>query len=205
MPKTRRQVTRTFALMPLLLSGALVAPAARAAGDRVNVAGQWFEPTARVADTELMLNGTGLRAVAWFKAFAAGLYLPARADTAAVALGMAGPKRLQLRMLRELPAEEFVKALNKGVLRNLPAAEAGGYQGRLAQLDQTIAALVKVQESDVVDLDHEPGRGLVMRLNGKLRGDAIAGEQMFAAVLRAFVGDLPYDEKLKAGLLGRRS
>jgi len=203
MPTTRRQINQTLALMPLLMSAALICPASHAAGERVKVAGQWFEATARVANTDLLLNGTGLRAVSWFKAFAAGLYLPARADTAASALAMAGPKRLQLRMLRELPADEFVKALNKGVLRNLPAVEAAGFQGRLAQLDQTIAALVKVQEGDAVDLDHEPGRGLVMRLNGKLRGDVIAGEQMFAAVLRAFVGDLPYDEKLKAGLLGR--
>jgi len=102
-----------------------------------------------------------------------------------------------------VPAGEFVKALNKGVARNVSPEELQGLEAGLQQFDQMISALGKVRTGDVVDLDHEPGRGLVMRVNGTLRGDAVAGEGMFTALLRAFVGNKPYDEKLKAGLLGR--
>jgi len=197
----RRQSLHWLSLLPVLHLLAAW-PASQAAPPRVEVAGQWFDTTAQVAGSNLLLNGTGVRQVAWFKGFAAGLYLLAHAASAEQALAQTGPKRLQLRMLREVPAGEFVKALNKGVARNASPRELQILEPALEQLDQLIGALGKVQPGDVVDLDHEPGRGLVMRVNGTLRGDAVGGDGMFPALLRAFVGDKPYDDKLKAGLLG---
>jgi hypothetical protein len=181
---------------PALAQGAPVA--------RVQVEGQWFEGQAEVAGTALRLNGTGIRAVAWFKGYAAGLYLPSAASTPEQAVEMPGPKRIQIRMLNDVPAEEFVKALNKGVARNVTPQELAALQDGLAQFARQVGALKQVKTGDVVNLDHEPGRGLLMRVNGTLRGDAIAGDDLFAAVLRSFVGQRPFDEKLKAGLLGRK-
>jgi hypothetical protein len=187
----------------LLLLATLAPLPLLASAGRVQVEGQWFDTTATVAGAPLVLNGTGVRQVAWFKGFAAGLYLPARANSADKAVAQAGPKRLQLRMLKDVPAGEFVKALNKGVARNVSPQELQELEPSLQRFDDMISALGKVRTGDVVDIDHEPGKGLVMRVNGTLRGDAVAGEGMFTALLRAFVGDKPYDDKLKAGLLGR--
>jgi len=181
---------------PALAHGAPVA--------RVQVEGQWFEGQAEVAGTALRLNGTGIRAVAWFKGYAAGLYLPSAASTPEQAVEMPGPKRIQIRMLNDVPAEEFVKALNKGVARNVTPQELAALQDGLAQFARQVGALKQVKTGDVVNLDHEPGRGLLMRVNGTLRGDPIGGDDLFAAVLRSFVGQRPFDEKLKAGLLGRK-
>lgn len=172
---------------------------------RVQVEGQWFEGEHTLAGTRLKLNGTGVRAVAWFKGYAVGLYLPELATTAERAVAMPGPKRLQLRMLYTVPAEEFVKALNKGVTRNASEQEMAGLAAPLAQFARQVGALGQVREGDVVDLDHEPGQGMVMRVNGKLRGDLVPGDALFAAVLRSFVGERPYDKKMKAGLLGRKA
>ncbi len=169
---------------------------------RVKVEDQWFDGVARVAGTDLLLNGTGVRAVAWFKGYAAGLYLRARATSAEQALAMAGPKRLQLRMLYDVPAAEFVKAVHKGVLRNATAQQAAALAAGLAQFERQVSELSRVRRGDVIDLDYEPGRGMSLRLNGTLRGGLIAGDDFFTAVLRSFVGERPYDERLKAGLLG---
>jgi len=185
-----------------VLSGPALAQGAPAS--RVQVEGQWFEGQAEVAGTALRLNGTGVRAVAWFKGYAAGLYLPSAASTPEQAVEMPGPKRIQIRMLKDVPAEEFVKALNKGVARNVTPQELTALQDGLAQFARQVGALGQVKTGDVVNLDHEPGRGLLMRVNGTLRGDPIAGDDLFAAVLRSFVGQRPFDEKLKAGLLGRK-
>lgn len=174
-----------------------------AQGDTVHVEGQPFDRRVRLVGTDLQLNGTGIRAVAWFKGYAAGLYLPAKAGTAAQAVGMAGPKRLQMRMLQEVPAAEFVKAFKKGVTRNTAGAEMPGLQPRMERFEALITAVGKVRKGDVIDLDLEPGRGTAFSLNGTLRGEVIAGDDFFAALLRSFVGDRPYDEKLKSGLLGR--
>ena len=91
-------------------------------GPRV-VEGQPFARRVALVDTELQLNGTGVRAVAWFKGYAAGLYLTQPGRDLAQVLAAHGPKRLQLRLLQDVPAAEFVKALRKGIDRNTPPDE----------------------------------------------------------------------------------
>jgi hypothetical protein len=199
-----RQPTRRTVIIGLgLLSAAwmpLVTQAADAAS--ITVSGLVFERHVHGAGVELLLNGTGLRAVAWFKAYAAALYLGVRANTAEQAVSAPGPKRLQLRFYRDLPAAEFVKALNVGLPRNSEPALAEKLADRQALLAGRIAALETLHESDTVDLDFDPAQGLLFKLNGKLRGEPIAGEDFYGALLRVFVGEHPSDAKLKAGLLG---
>lgn len=194
---------------PLLccLAAAFALPgvALSAEADKLSYEGQQFDLRVRVAGTELALNGTGVRQVAWFKGYLAALYLPARAATAAQAVGQAGPKRIQLRMLHDVPAVEFSKAVRKGVSRNLPAGDAVGLNDRLERFVKAIEALGKVRAKDVVNLDFEPGRGLAMYVNATVRGEPIPGDDFYAALLRSFIGDVPYDVKMRAGLLGKPS
>jgi Chalcone isomerase-like len=181
----------------------LLGPPAARASDRVMYEGQSFERGVRVAGSELRLNGTGVRQVAWFKGYLAALYLPGPAASAAQAVAMGGPKRIHLRMLHEVQAIEFSKAVRKGVLRNVAASQHGALLDRLERFVRQIDALGKVRPKDVVDLDFEPGRGLTLYVNATLRGEPIPGEDFYAALLRSFVGDVPYDEKMRSGLLGR--
>ena len=44
--------------------------------------------------------------------------------------------------------------------------------------------------------------GAELGLNGALRGEAIPGDDFYGTLLRAFIGERPYDARLKAGLLG---
>ena len=195
-----RQRLRLFALV--LLATAIVGMAEAQEGPRI-VEGQPFANRVRLVDTEILLNGTGVRAVAWFKGYAVGLYLPERATTAAQVLAQAGPKRLQMRMLQDVPAAEFVKALQKGIERNSPAAEWAALQPRVQRFAEQINASGSVHKGDVVDLDFDPARGLLFARNGKLVAEPIAGADLYAALLRAFVGEHPYDERMKAGLLAQ--
>jgi len=72
----------------------------------------------------------------------------------------------------------------------------------LAQFAEVVGELREMHKGDIVDLDHEPGRGLVMQVSGTLRGDPVPSDDPFAAVLVSLVGKRPCDERLKAGLLG---
>ncbi len=187
----------------LLLAGAAWPALALPSGDTVSVEGQSFPRRLPLAGAELLLNGTGIRAVAWFKGYVAALYLRERSRLPAQVLSMPGPKRLRLVMLQEAPADELVKALNKGVLRNTEPAAHGALAERLAQLGSAMQALGVVKKGNVVDFDQEPGRGTVFSFNDTPRGAAIAGDDFYAALLRSFVGQRPYDPKLKSGLLGQ--
>jgi Chalcone isomerase-like len=195
MPLHRRRLLALFLSTPALAIGQ---------DDGVVVEGQAFARRVRVAGSELHLNGTGVRAVAWFKGYVAALYLRERTGTMGRAVAQPGPKRLQLVMLQKVPAAEFVRAFRKGLQRNTPATELPLLGERMDQFEAQVAAIGTVKPGDVVELDLEPGRGTVFRLNGTLRGEAIVGEDFYAALLRSFVGDRPYDRELRAGLLGQR-
>ena len=106
-------VFRTLAL--LLLAGA--AQAAELEGvrldERVHVDGQTLE-----------LNGMALRTRYFFKAYVAGLYLPARATSAERAIDGGGAKRIVLVMMREATAEQFCQSVEAGLAANHTADDA---------------------------------------------------------------------------------
>lgn len=186
----------------LLAAAALMVTAVAQAAAPVEVEGYTFAGQATVGGQRLELNGVGLRAVAWLKGYAAGLYLSIPARTPQQVYAATGAKRLQLRMLLDVDTEEFVKAFHKGVDRNTPEAQRPPLTERMARFDAVLRTIGKLKKRDVIDLDWLPDRGLQLALNGKLRGEPIAGDDLYAAMLRVFVGDKPVDTELKIGLLG---
>jgi hypothetical protein len=189
----------TAAVLAVTLAGG-----ARAAAP-VELEGFHFPGDLRLADASLELNGTGLRQVAWFKGYAAALYLTRRASTAAQVVAVPGPKRLKICMLVDVDIEEFVKAFDKGVARNAPPSMLPALEERRQRFDAQLRALHKVLKRDVIDLDFVPGQGLKMAVNGKPHGEAIPGEDFYGALLLVFVGEKPPDTRLRAGLLGASS
>jgi hypothetical protein len=185
---------RRFVLVSLILVGATASAA--------SIAGVSFEDRIRLADTDLLLNGTGLRAVLTFKGYAAGLYLTQKARTPEQVLATPGAKRVQMKMLLDVEAKEFVKAIDVGIRRNSSEAQQAALKERMAQFDRNVAQIGTVKKGDVVNLDFIPARGLLLTLNGQPRGEPIPGDDLYAGVLKIFIGELPVDKKLKAGLLG---
>jgi len=185
-------------LLIVVLTGAAPAWATRP----ITTEGLNFVGDITLADTALQLNGVGWRAVAWLKGYAAALYLPKKASTEAQVLEQKGAKRLQMRMVQDVDAEEFVKAFVKGVERNTAAADAAKLGERMTQFNATVRGLVKLKKKDVIDLDFIPGKGLVLSRNGAPRGLPVAGEDFYAALLRCFIGVKPADVDMKIGLLG---
>ena len=202
-PTRRRWLHGTAAL--LLATSGLSAVAAPASGPENPIAGVRFDPVVQLAGQALRLNGTGLRAVAWLKCYAAGLYLARPAADAEAAVAQAGAKRLQLRLLVDVPVDEFVKAFHKGVERNTPADQQAALADRMARFDAQLRPLGQVSKGDLVNLDLMPGLGLLCWHNGRQLGPAIPGDDFYAALLRIFLGERPVDDALKAGLLGRRA
>ena len=147
----------------------------------VVVEGHTLAERIRLIDSELVLNGNGVRAVAWFKGYAAGLYLPRRAGDAQAVQGLPGPKRLHMVMLQEAPAAKFSKAFDKGVSRDTEAAKLEALRPRMAQFARAIDEGGQVR-----------------------RGTVLPGEDFYRSLLRSFVGARPFDERLRAGLLGQR-
>lgn len=188
------KLTTTLALLTVL-----AAPGAGAA----TVEGQRFDDTAPLGNSELRLNGVGLRAVFIIKGYAAGLYLGEKASTWQQVSALAGPKRVQLRMLRHAGPDDFNKALVAGIRKNASEGELAALSERIAQLERTISTLGSTAKGDVINLDYVPQRGTTLSVNGQQKGGEIVGADFYNAVLGIFVGDHPIDARLKKGLLGQ--
>ncbi len=186
--------------------GALVWPWAAQAAPTV-VEGVSFEERTPVAGRDLVLNGTGMRSVGPFKGYVVALYLGQRARSADAVVAQAGPKRIRLVFLMGAPVGELIKAVDKGVVRNQDKPEAvEKLRPALARLVEQMRSAKEVRKGDVVDMDLDPTKGLVFKLNGRSFGEPVPsgpGADIYGALLRAFVGEHPYQKEMRAGLLGQ--
>lgn len=192
----RSHFLRLLAIASLsLLSGGVAAQA-------VEIEGVKFEPTVQVGGTALQLNGAGIRTRAVFKVYAAGLYVPQKANSAATLLAQKGPRRVAIGMLRNVDADSFAGALNDGLKANLSEAQLAGFKAQVDALNANLKAVGEAKKGDLIHFEFTPEAGTRVLVNGQPRGTAIPGDDFFAAVLRIWIGDKPVDGALKKALVG---
>jgi hypothetical protein len=182
----------------LLLALCLATGAVQAA----EVAGIKIDDTVKVGGSELVLNGAGLRSKLFIKVYVGALYVGQKAGTPAAIYASPAPRRMVMRMLRDMDAETLHGALDEGLRNNLTAAELAAMQGPAGQLGTLMKGIGKVREGDAVAIDFTAD-GLTVSLNNQVRG-AVAGADFARALLRVWLGDKPADASLKKALLGNR-
>jgi hypothetical protein len=185
----KRIIALGFLFLPLLSQGA-------------EVAGIRLDDGARLGSQILVLNGAGIRVKVFFKVYAAGLYLSEKANSTAAVLALAGPKRVSMTMMRDLTAQDLIDALGEGMRNNNPAAEFEKLKPRVERLNAIMASVGAAKSGNVITLDYLPESGTRVTLNGEPKGEAIAGDDFYRALLRIWLGDNPVDSSLKKALLG---
>jgi NADH dehydrogenase/NADH:ubiquinone oxidoreductase subunit G len=165
------------------------------------VEGVKIDDKTRVANADVTLNGAGLRKRAFFKVYAMGLYVPQKSANAAQLMDQAGPKRIAIRMLRDVSADAFNEALADGIRANHSEAEAKALEPRLKELGAVIAEIKEAKKGMAIDLDWT-GSDTQVVVNGKPAGKPIAGADFYKALLKIWLGDKPVQDDLKRALLG---
>lgn len=198
--KATMQAARAVLTGAALLAALTWGAAVHAQGTEIE--GQKFEPTVQVGGQTLTLNGVGLRKRAIFKVYVAGLYVPTKTNSAAAIINDKGPRRMSLRMLRDVDADSFIGALTDGLKANLGEAQFATLKPQTDALVATLKTVGEAKKGDVINFDFTPDAGTRVIVNGQPRGSAIPGHEFYAAVLRIWIGDKPADEDLKKGLLG---
>ncbi|WP_300449464.1 chalcone isomerase family protein [Accumulibacter sp.] len=171
----------------------------------VEVAGVKFDDKSRVGNSELVVNGAGLRKKLVIKVYAMALYLPEKRGDAEAVLAAKGPKRISLSLLRDLSAKQFVEALEEGVTNNHTEAEMAALKDRLKQFSDTLLALGEAKSGTVVIIDWLPESGTRLTVNGQVKGKDIAGDDFYKALLRIWLGNKAVQDDLKQALLGKSS
>jgi long-chain acyl-CoA synthetase len=181
----------------LALAAALVAAFAAQAAE---IAGVKLADQVQVEGKDLVLNGAGVRSKFFVKVYVGALYVGQKANAPAAIYDAAGPRRMVMRMMREMDADSLGAALDDGLRNNLTPAEQIDMKPQAEQLGALMKGIGKVKEGDLIALDFT-AEGVAVHLNGQMRGK-VAGGAFGKALLRVWLGDKPADDSLKAALLG---
>ena len=185
-----------------LAAGLAFVASSASAQKAVDVEGIKFEPTVQLGGQTLNLNGAGIRKKFVVKVYAAGLYGAKKSTEAASFINDKGPRRVSLGMLRDVDADSFISSFNDGLKDNLSEAQFTGLRPKIDAMNAILKSIGEGKKGDLINFDYTPEGGTRISVNGQPRGNAIPGEDFFAAVLRIWLGDKPVDGGLKKALLG---
>ena len=169
----------------------------------VEVAGVRFDDRSKLGNSDVVVNGAGLRKKAFFKVYAMALYLPEKQGEADAVLSAKGAKRVSIILLRDLSAQQFVDALQEGMASNHSDAEMGALKDRLQQFSDAMLATGEAKSGSSVLIDWLPESGTRLTVNGQAKGKDIAGEDFYRALLAIWLGNKPVQDDLKQELLGK--
>lgn len=191
-------------LIPLVgLALWLAASSSLVAAAPVELAGVKIEDSQDVSGSKLTLNGAGIRYKAIFKVYTAGLYLSKKASTPEEVLGMTGPKRLSITMLRDIDSAELGKLFSRGMEDNMEKAAFSKLVPGVLRMSQIFSDHKKLLKGETFIIDWMPGRGTVLTVKGKVEGEPFKEPEFFNALMRIWLGPNPADWKLKEALLGK--
>lgn len=185
---------KKFLLLTFLLCLSLTAKA-------VEVGRVVLEDTVHLGNSNLLLNGAGVRSKFVFDLYVAALYLGTKKTTAAAVLNDVGEKRIALHLLRDIGADDFLYTFKKAIEKNHTDAQMQAMKNQLHELDVIFYKTGKVRAGGVITLDYLPALGTQIAVNGVVRG-SIEGLEFNAALLKIWLGEKPAQQDLKLKLLG---
>ncbi len=163
----------------------------------VEVAGVQF--TDRIENTNLKLNGAGIRYKIFFKIYAAALYVESPSQDANIVITQNGDKRLVMHIVYdEINKEKMIDSMIDGFEDNLTSDE---FKNLKSRIDQLLAQYQGVKENDVLMFDYTIKKGTTFSINGTDKV-TIAGAEFNQALLKIWLGDEPATSSLKDALLG---
>jgi hypothetical protein len=174
------------------------------AATAAEVAGVKVDDKIRLANTELLLNGAGIRyaAAGIVRVYVASLYLPQKRNTPTEIFALKGPRRVQINMLREISNDSFASGLMGGMRNNVSSTDRIAHLESLTKLGEIFGKIPGLKKGDVVWMDTIPGTGTVISVNGKRVGDVFPDETFWNSIFQIWVGPKPIDSSLKPVLLG---
>ncbi len=167
-----------------------------------DVGGVRLDESVQVAGHQLQLNGAGVSSRLIFKIYAIGLYLQAPRRTPEAVLTSHGPRRVFIRLLRDVTSEEFEDAVISKLADTAP--QDAGLAEHMLRLGKAIASQPQgLRRGDLLTLDWIPGTGTVVALNSRPLTPPLRDITFYNALLNIWLGENPADNHLKNVLLGQ--
>lgn len=177
----------------------------------LEVGGISLKDKIKAGNTDLVLNGAGLRTVLTFKVYAIGLYLKAKSSDAAAIVNGNEPMALSMKWRMKSPPSRIDETYYKSFAQVLkaPPAKSYGPTSNLGPMTKDVVTFMgwidkkEAQKDDVWTYVYVPGKGTEVYVNDQLKG-TIAGQEFKKVLFSIWLGDKPpVGEGLKKQLLGK--
>jgi len=151
------------------------------------------------ADTELKLNGAGMREMLWIDLYAGGLYLQKKSKDPKVILDANETMAIKLNIVSGFVTQKkMIKAVKDGFTK--------ATFGNTEALDERITKFIKffsepIVKNDVFDIVYVKDEGVKAYKNDKELG-IIKGRDFKYALFKIWLGEEPASEGIKNGMLG---
>ena len=151
-------------------------------------------------NTELLLNGGGIRKKVFFKLYTAGLYVDAKTKNGVDVVNADKPVVMRLTITSGvISSSNMSEAIEEGFKKSMKDNTAP----LQAKINEFINTFKKedIKEGDTFEIWYRPGQGIKSYKNDQLKS-TIPGLDFKKALFGIWFSDTPVDEDLKKGLLG---
>lgn len=186
------------AIISVVLAGILLSGSFNS-GYGAQIGGHFYPNEVTAGSTQLELTGVALLRYWGFKAYTGAFYIESGASAEDALSDKA--KRLELEYYRSIEGEDFGKAVNKILARNLDPEKL---QRLKPKIDYHNGLYQDVKPGDRYSLTYVPGIGTQLALNGTLI-DTIEGAEFAAAIFSIWLGEKPINLDFKQEILGLNS
>ncbi|MCY4045512.1 MAG: chalcone isomerase family protein [Cellvibrionales bacterium] len=153
-----------------------------------------------VHDTQLTLNGYGVREKWFFDLYVGKLYLKEKSNNAAAIIGSNQPQLLELAIIsNKITNSKMKDAVNEG-FKNATGGNTKPIQKNIATLMSAFQS--KIKKGDVFQFFWDSTHSTTRIIKNGQEVAAIDGMAFKQALFGIWLGDKPADKKLKKGLLG---
>ncbi len=155
--------------------------------------------TLKAGDSDLVLNGSGVRTKFFIEAYTAGLYVPAKTKDVASVMNTDGKAAIKLHITSKMITS---KKMSDATMEGFEKSTKGNIAPLKKEIDEMISVFsAEIKLDDVYDMVYEPGKGTSIFKNGKL-AKTIKGEAFKKALFGIWLGADPVQADLKAKLAG---
>lgn len=156
-----------------------------------------FPTTKKIEDTELVLNGTGMRKATFLgiKVYKAALYLKNKTTNPSEVISQDFPKYLELKFVRDVDAQKMRDAWSESIKNNNQNFAA------LSKKVETLNSAMKdIKEGQELTFTFQKNNNTKISLAG-VEVANILGLDFQTALLNVWMGPKPPNDELKQGLL----
>jgi hypothetical protein len=165
---------------------------------QTEVAGVNLPNTLEVGETQLTLNGAGVREKFWMDMYAGGLYTNVKMTKASKVMNDDSPMAIELHIVSGLISS---KKMSSAVEEGFQNSTKGNTKPFRPKIDKFISFFSnEITAGDVFDITYLPSKGVVVFKNNKELG-TIEGLDFKKALFGIWFCDKPADEDLMNGML----